>query len=87
MSVGNNIVFDYGDEGFVDTIEALDGVGIKHVGGGMNLEQALSPAIIDVNGEKIGFLGFASTSYVRVARAILSSILLFIKGLQIINCI
>jgi poly-gamma-glutamate synthesis protein (capsule biosynthesis protein) len=60
VSVGNNIVVAYGDEELIETIEAYDRVGIKHVGGGMNLNEALTPAIFEVKGEKIGFLGFAT---------------------------
>jgi poly-gamma-glutamate synthesis protein (capsule biosynthesis protein) len=36
----------------------LNEAGIKTVGGGRNLEEALSPAIFEVNGLKIGVLGF-----------------------------
>ena len=67
VSAANNIITSYGDEGFIETIKALDNVGIKHVGGGLNLNEALTPAIFEVKGEKIGFLGFASTSHARSA--------------------
>lgn len=60
VSLANNHQFDYGDSGFADTVEALDGVGIKHVGAGMNLEEAFSHVIFDARGRKIAFLGFAT---------------------------
>jgi len=60
VSLANNHLVDYDDEGIIDTIEALDSAGIKHVGGGMNLKEALAPAIFEIEGEKLGFLGFAT---------------------------
>ena len=59
VSIGNNIVTDYGDQGVIDTIEALDSAGIKHVGAGMNIEEALTPAFFNVEGQSIAFLAFA----------------------------
>ena len=66
--MANSHLADYGDEGIIDTIEALDDAGIKHVGGGMNLEEALSPAIFEKKGEKIGFLGIM-TAFPKAAAA------------------
>ncbi|MBA7679326.1 putative polyglutamine synthesis accessory protein [subsurface metagenome] len=60
VSLANNHQFDYGEEGFIDTIKALDSAGIKHMGAGIDLEEAISPAIINVKGEKFAFLGFAT---------------------------
>jgi len=63
LNLANNYTFDQlvsGTEGFIDEVEALDRVGIKHVGAGMNLEEALAPVIIDTGGQRIAFLGFSN---------------------------
>jgi poly-gamma-glutamate synthesis protein (capsule biosynthesis protein) len=63
MTVATNHVFDCGQafcgtRAFLRTLELLDQAGIKHVGGGKNLEEALAPVIFEVNGVKFGVLGF-----------------------------
>lgn len=60
VSLANNHVFDYGDSAFIETLETLDKAGIEHVGAGMNIEEALTPVILDVNDQRIAFLGFAT---------------------------
>lgn len=63
VTVATNHAFDCGieycsDGAFLRTLELLDEAGIKHVGGGRNLEEALAPAIFEVNGLRFGVLGF-----------------------------
>ncbi len=63
VTVATNHVFDCGqafcdDRAFLRTLELLDAAGIRHVGGGRNLEEALAPAIFEVNGIRFGVLGF-----------------------------
>lgn len=63
MTVATNHVFDCGQaacgtKALLQTLKFLEGVGIKHVGGGANLEGALAPAIFEVRGVLIGVLGF-----------------------------
>lgn len=60
MSAANNHSVDGGHEGLLDTLELLQGQGIKTIGAGANLQEALAPAIIEKNGTKVGFVGFAS---------------------------
>ncbi len=57
VTMANNHILDFGPEGITDSLAALDGAGILHVGAGENLEQAGKPEIIEVKGKKIGFLG------------------------------
>ena len=66
VTLGNNHIYDYGDEGVFDTVENLDSLGIKHVGAGRNIEDARQPVIFNVKGIRIaylGYLGFVKTSY------------------------
>ena len=44
---------DYGGENLLKTIKLLDDAGIKHVGAGENIEEALKPLKIILNGQKI----------------------------------
>ena len=58
-NIANNHTFDAEERGFLDTIRALDSAGIAHVGGGMDLNGARKPVIVERNGVKLGFLGYA----------------------------
>lgn len=64
LTVATNHIFDCGDLGycgdraFLRTIELLHDAGIRTVGGGANLAEALAPAIFEVNGVTFGILGF-----------------------------
>jgi len=58
VTIANNHVFDYGREGFFDTISYLDSVGIQHVGAGVNRVEAHRPVVISVRGRRIGFLAY-----------------------------
>ena len=57
VTMANNHILDFGPEGITDSLAALDGAGIPHVGVGENLEQAKELKILEVKGKKIGFLG------------------------------
>lgn len=50
VNVANNHTLDYGDEGYVDTLAALDKAGIQRFGGDYT-------AIVDVKGIQVGFSG------------------------------
>ncbi len=57
VTMANNHILDFGPEGITDSLTALDGAGILHVGAGENLEQAKKLEILEVKGRRIGFLG------------------------------
>jgi poly-gamma-glutamate capsule biosynthesis protein CapA/YwtB (metallophosphatase superfamily) len=44
VSIANNHILDYGIEGMEDTIAVLDGMNIRHTGGGRDITAARSPA-------------------------------------------
>lgn len=50
VNVANNHIMDYGDEGYVDTLAALDKAGIQRFGGDYT-------TIVDVQGIQVGFSG------------------------------
>jgi poly-gamma-glutamate synthesis protein (capsule biosynthesis protein) len=61
-SVSNNHSYDYGAQGFLDTLQNLDKAGISYVGGGVNSAIAYQGQIFTVKGLKIGILGFAKVN-------------------------
>lgn len=55
VSLGNNHVFDFGEEAFYDTLENLNKYGIEYAGAGRNIREAERLVIIEKNGIKLGF--------------------------------
>ena len=53
VSIATNHSGDYGEEGILQTIEALDRVGIGHAGGGRNIEESHRPCILERKGLKV----------------------------------
>lgn len=58
VSFANNHVGDYTKEAFDETLDRLNGVGIKYVGAGKDYQEATMPNIIEIEGVKFGYLGF-----------------------------
>lgn len=78
-NLANNHILDFSEEGMIETISTLDKAGIKHIGAGINKQEALEPVIIRKNNITVGIIGFtdnepmwaakvskAGTNYVRV---------------------
>jgi poly-gamma-glutamate synthesis protein (capsule biosynthesis protein) len=61
-TVANNHSYDFGAEGFLDTLQALDKAGIRYVGGGVNSGIAYQGQIFKVKGIRIGVLGLAKVN-------------------------
>ena len=57
VTLANNHMLDFGRGPLAETLTALDGAGILHVGAGQNLQAASALKTIDVGGRTIGFLG------------------------------
>lgn len=60
VSLANNHMMDYGEEGLFSTIEILNRVGVKYVGAGINRDDADKPLILDVSGARVAFLSRSS---------------------------
>lgn len=58
VSFANNHVGDYSKVAFDETLENLNRAGIAYTGAGKNYAEASAPRVIEVRGQKIGFLGF-----------------------------
>jgi poly-gamma-glutamate capsule biosynthesis protein CapA/YwtB (metallophosphatase superfamily) len=61
-TIANNHSYDYGAEGFLETLQNLDKAGIKYVGGGVNRDLAYQGQIFTVKGMRIGVLGIAKVN-------------------------
>jgi poly-gamma-glutamate synthesis protein (capsule biosynthesis protein) len=61
-TVANNHSYDFGAEGFLNTLQALDKAGIKYVGGGVNSAIAYQGQIFKMKGLRIGVLGIAKVN-------------------------
>ncbi len=79
VNLANNHVLDFAEEGLLETLDVLDGAGIRHVGAGRNIGEAKRGEIVTIKGIKIGVIGFTDnepgwvasdespgTNYVRV---------------------
>lgn len=58
VSLANNHFFDLGADGATHAIELLDGMGIRHVGAGRNIEEASRPVIETIGGKRVAFVAF-----------------------------
>jgi poly-gamma-glutamate synthesis protein (capsule biosynthesis protein) len=58
-SLANNHICDFGPDGLLDTIAALDGAGIAHAGAGRDLTAARAPAVLNVRGVRVAVVAFA----------------------------
>jgi poly-gamma-glutamate synthesis protein (capsule biosynthesis protein) len=62
FSIANNHSYDYGLNGFKDTLKQLEERNINYVGGGYNKEQSYAGKIIEIKGIKFGILSFAKVN-------------------------
>jgi poly-gamma-glutamate synthesis protein (capsule biosynthesis protein) len=63
VSLANNHIMDTSVDGFKATLDLLDKNGILYCGAGMNLSEARKPAIKEIKGFRIGFLGYCKKNY------------------------
>jgi poly-gamma-glutamate synthesis protein (capsule biosynthesis protein) len=61
VSLANNHTLDFGPDGLAQTIEALDAVGIAHIGAGPNLKDARKPVIVEAAGARVALLAYSLT--------------------------
>jgi len=61
VNIANNHIFDFNDESFYETLDALKERNIPYFGAGANLEQARKPWIVNREGLRVGFLGYTTT--------------------------
>ncbi len=63
VNIANDKIYDYGEDGFLCTVNTLDASGIKYVGGGKNYsDDANFPRYIYACGKKIAIVSAAETN-------------------------
>lgn len=63
VTLANNHILDYGENGLIDTINALKKYEINFVGAGKSFEEASKPIILEKNSLKFGILNFAENEW------------------------
>jgi poly-gamma-glutamate capsule biosynthesis protein CapA/YwtB (metallophosphatase superfamily) len=63
LSLANNHTFDFGEQGLLDTLSALDREGIIHVGAGKDETESGQPMFINANGIQFAFLAFTDQRF------------------------
>lgn len=58
VSLANNHLMDFGQEGLLDTLSTLDEAGIKYFGAGSALKAAREPTVVEVKGVRVAFVGY-----------------------------
>lgn len=62
VTLANNHTFDFGLEGFRETIGVLEEAGISHAGAGENEDEATRPVLIDRDGLSVAVVAFSKYS-------------------------
>ncbi|MDO8752132.1 MAG: CapA family protein [Candidatus Wolfebacteria bacterium] len=60
LSLANNHIWDWGTPALLDTVDILNGAGIRAVGVGANADVANAPAIVNVSGTRLGVLAYTN---------------------------
>ncbi len=63
VSLANNHSRNFGAQGISDTLALLSAAGVAAFGGGMDLAQARRPALFEVQGVTLAFLGYDAVSF------------------------
>ncbi|MBH8561931.1 CapA family protein [Nostoc sp. CENA67] len=56
VSLANNHILDFNDQGLLDTLKYLNAAGIHHVGAGRDISEATTPMIMDIAGLRVGMI-------------------------------
>jgi poly-gamma-glutamate capsule biosynthesis protein CapA/YwtB (metallophosphatase superfamily) len=60
LNLANNHVGDFGPTALLDTVRAVERLGIRAVGAGAGLERALRPQVVERLGLRVAFVGFSN---------------------------
>ncbi len=66
VTLANNHTWDFGEQGFLDTLSTLEDIGVSYIGGGRNLAEAMRPKIFEAGGMKIAVLNATEIERTRV---------------------
>jgi len=63
VSLANNHIMDYGEEGLESTIRVCQREGVRYVGAGPNLQAARAPLVLNVENKKIAIISIAENEF------------------------
>ncbi len=63
LSLANNHIFNFGQEGLTDTFSYLEKANIDYIGAGKNKQEAHNFKMLEVNGIKFAFLAYADSIF------------------------
>lgn len=63
VSLANNHIGDYGEDGVLDTIRYCKEAGLDIVGAGINLGEASKPLIADIDGHQVAILNYCEREF------------------------
>jgi len=63
VTLANNHILDYGQDGLKTTLDSLNNENIQYVGAGMSLKEAIQPLIIENSGLKIAVVNFCENEW------------------------
>lgn len=63
MSLANNHIKDFGDQGVLDTFKYCNEQELPYIGAGENKKEAARPFFLQSGGKKVGFLSFAEYEF------------------------
>lgn len=63
LSLANNHILDYGEQGVIDTLRECQNQEVKTVGGGKDMVEAKEPLFITIEGKNIGIMSFADAEF------------------------
>jgi poly-gamma-glutamate capsule biosynthesis protein CapA/YwtB (metallophosphatase superfamily) len=69
LNLANNHVGDFGRVATVDTVRAVERLGMRAVGAGPDLHRALAPQIVERLGLRVAFVGFSEIAPIEFAAA------------------
>jgi poly-gamma-glutamate capsule biosynthesis protein CapA/YwtB (metallophosphatase superfamily) len=58
VTLAANHLFDRGTSGFLETLDQFAAAGIPRTGAGVDLDDSLTPAVVEVRGTRFAFVGF-----------------------------
>jgi len=61
VTIGNNHILDFGEEGLSNTLKILNSNQIYYVGAGRNISEARRPLKLGIKGLRLGFLSYSSS--------------------------
>lgn len=66
VKLANNHVYDYGQQALLDTFSTLESADIAYMGAGRNLEEAMAPVYMELDGKTVAFVAASRAEKMRM---------------------